>query len=240
MGRWSVLARAAPIWITWLITCGAELGEQQLRERARCDARRRFARARALQDVAGVVEAVLLHADEVGVARPGLVQRLLGHARRGRHLLLPLRPLGVVDHDRDRRAEREAVPDPAEDLDVVALEAHPRPAAEPQPAPGQLVAELLDGDRKTRGEPFDHHGERGAVRFAGGQVAQHQVRLPGYPAAAPVIGFRIHCPVSTAERDKRDSESGDGQLPRYQLMIESPTRMAVSAPAARNGPNGSA
>ena len=46
-----------------------ELGEQQLRQRARGDARRGLARARPLQHVAGVVEAVLLHADEVGVAR---------------------------------------------------------------------------------------------------------------------------------------------------------------------------
>ena len=142
---------------------------------------------RAFQDVAGVVEPVLLHPDEIGVAGPRLVQRLLGDAGRGRHLLLPLRPLGVVDHDRDRRAEREAVADAAEDLDVVTLEAHPRPAAESQTAPGQLVAQLLDGDRKTRGEPFDHHGERGAVRLAGGQVAQHAGQVTG--RGSSVSGF---------------------------------------------------
>ena len=194
-------------------------------------------RARAFQDVARVVEAVLLHPDEVGVAGPRLVQGLLGDARRGRHLLLPLRPLGVVDHDRDRRAEREAVPDPTEDLDVVALEAHPRPAAEAQPAAGQLVAQLLDGDGKTRRKPFDHHGERGAVRLAGGQVTQHGVRLPGWIERL-AIHWRVSC--DPAQRDNPYSESGAGQFPRYQLMIESPTRMAVSAPAARNGPNGSA
>ena len=43
--------------------------------------------------------------------------------------------------------------DPAEDLDVVALEAHARPAPEAQPAPGQLVAQLLDGDGSPAGSP---------------------------------------------------------------------------------------
>ena len=63
--------------------------------------------------------------------------------------------------------------DPTEDLDVVTLEAHPRPAAEAEAAPGQLVAQLLDGDGEAGRKPFDHHGERGAVRLTGSEVTQH-------------------------------------------------------------------
>ena len=52
---------------------GAELGEEQLGQRAGGDAGRGLPGAGPLEHVAGVVEAVLLHADEVGVAGPGLV-----------------------------------------------------------------------------------------------------------------------------------------------------------------------
>ena len=150
MGRRPGSARTGPSWMTWLSDVGAELGEQRLGQRAGGDPGRGLAGAGALEHVAGVVEAVLLHADEIGVAGAGLVERLLGDAGRGRHLLLPLRPLGVVDHDRHRGAEREAVADPAEELDVVTLEAHARAAAEAEAAAGQLVADLLDGDAGDR------------------------------------------------------------------------------------------
>jgi hypothetical protein len=142
---------------------GADLGEERLRQGAGRDAGRGLAGARPFEHVAGVVEAVLLHADEVGVARAGLMERLLGRARCRRHLFLPLRPLGVVDHDRDRRPEGDPVADAAEELDVVALEAHAGTAAEPEAAPRQLVADLLDGDGQARGQALDDHREGGAV-----------------------------------------------------------------------------
>ena len=190
---------------------GAELGEQQLGQRAGGDAGRGLAGAGALEHVAGVVEAVLLHADEVGVAGPGLAERLLGGARRGRHLLLPLRPLGVVDHDRDRRPEGATVAHAAEELDVVALEAHAGAAAEPEAAAGELVADLLDGDGQARGQALDHHRERGAVGLTGGQVAQHpddlrgdDSRIPAHPFAAPGSFARA---------------APGPQPPRYQSMI---------------------
>jgi hypothetical protein len=71
------------------------------------------------------------------VARPRPGQRrvagqrveLVGVDRVGGHDRLPLRPLGVADPDRDRAAERAPVPDAAEQVDLVALEAHPGAAA---------------------------------------------------------------------------------------------------------------
>ena len=61
----------------------------------------------------------------------------------------------------------------AEELDVVALEAHPRAAAEAEAAAGELGADLVDGDREAGREPLDHDHQGGAVRLPGGQVAQH-------------------------------------------------------------------
>ena len=63
--------------------------------------------------------------------------------------------------------------DAAEELDVVALEAHAGAAAEAEAAAGELVADLLDGDGQARGQPLDHHREGGAVGLTGGQVTQH-------------------------------------------------------------------
>ena len=47
----------------------AELAQERAGDGAEGDARRRLAGARALEHVAGLVEAVLLHADQVGVTR---------------------------------------------------------------------------------------------------------------------------------------------------------------------------
>ncbi len=72
--------------------------------------------------------------------------------------------------------------DPAEQLDVVALEAHPRPTAEAQAPAGELGADLVDGDGEAGREPFDHDHQGRAVRFPGSQVAQHDpTRVLGTP-----------------------------------------------------------
>ena len=96
-----------------------------------------LARAGAFEDRTGVVEVVLLHADQIGVAGAGPGQRgvagLLGEHvgidRVGRHHRRPLRPLGVADPDRDRAAHGQPVPHAAGELDLVLLELHPGTAA---------------------------------------------------------------------------------------------------------------
>ena len=83
-----------------------------------------------LQDRPGLVEVVLLHADQVGVPGPraGSAARCgpapaSSSASTGSAAItcLPLGPLGVADPDRDRAAQGRAVPDAAE-------ERRPRPA----------------------------------------------------------------------------------------------------------------
>jgi hypothetical protein len=112
-----------------------------------------------LEDRAGVVEPVLLHADEVGVAGTRAGQRLvacdlllgvdvvgggvglLAH-RVGAHDGLPPGPLGVADHDRDRGADRRAVADTAEEGHLVLLELHPRTAAVAEASTGQGTGDV--------------------------------------------------------------------------------------------------
>ena len=146
-----------------------ELGQQRLGQGARSHAGGGLAGRGPLEHVAGVGEAVLLHAGEVGVAGPHLGEGRLGGAVLGphRHLLLPLVrvavPLAVADLDGDGRAEGAAVADAADDRDLVLLEPHPRAAPVAEAAAGQLRLHLLRGDGQpgrpstmtTRARPCD-------------------------------------------------------------------------------------
>ena len=108
--------------MTWERISTPSVAEQQLGHRTGRDAGRGLAGAGPFEHVAGVGEAVLLHAGEVGVTGPDLGERILGGAGRRGHLLVPLvaaEPLGVLDLDGDRRAERAAVADPADQRQLV-------------------------------------------------------------------------------------------------------------------------
>ena len=121
----------------------AQLAEQELGQGAGGHPGRRLAGRGPLEHVAGVVEAVLLHARQVGVARPGLGQDGGRRAGLGRHLLGPLGPLGVGDLDGHRRAEGAAVADAADQGDLVGLEAHAGAPAVAEPASGQFAGDVL-------------------------------------------------------------------------------------------------
>ena len=160
-------------------TDDAELGQQRLGERAGGDARRGLAGAGALEHVAGVVEAVLLHAGEVGVAGPGLGQRLLrwrpARATSPRtHFGHSVLPISIATGEPSVRPWRT----PAEEPDLVLLEPHPGPAAVAEAAAGQLGADVFDRDRQPGGQALDDDDERLAVGLAGGQEAQHPSMVP--------------------------------------------------------------
>lgn len=70
--------------------------------------------------------------------------------------------------------------DPAEQLHIVSFEPHSRPAAEPEAAAREFVADLFDGDVQPGGESFDHQDEGGSVGFPSSEIAQHdRLRLEG-------------------------------------------------------------
>ena len=111
----------------------------------------------------------------------GWVSTFDGRARLGRHLLGPLRPLGVGDLDGDRRAQGAAVADAAEEGDLVGLEAHARTPAVPEATPGQLLGDVGRLDGQTGGKPLDDDDEGASVGLTGGQEAQHTSTLPDAP-----------------------------------------------------------
>ena len=130
--------------------------EQRLRDRAGRDVDRRMPRRGALERVADVGEAVLLHAGEIGVPGPRQRDRLrplpLGLAL-GRPRAHPPRPVLVVavaDDERERRAERAAVAEAREHLDLVGLDLLARRAAVALLAAAEVGVDRLPVEDEAR------------------------------------------------------------------------------------------
>ena len=176
-----------------------DLGQERLGHRAERHPGRGLPRAGPFQHRTGVVQVVLLHADQIGVTGPGPGQRLvaglagqqLGVHRVGRHHGLPLGPLGVADPDRHRAAHGPAVPDAAGQLHLVLLELHPGAAAVAEPAPGQLGADGGGVDADPGRQPLEDGHQRGPVRLTSGHPAQHHrnSRRPRAGPRAPEAGM---------------------------------------------------
>ena len=146
-----------------------ELGEERLAAGADRDTGGRLAGAGSLQDVAHVVEPVLLHAHQVRVARPRTGQPRVGIlSALDRHQLRVLRlELDVRDRDRHRGAEALPVAHPRQDLEPVRLEPLPSAASVAVPTPGELPRDLLRNDAHACREPLQDRDQRLAVRFTG-------------------------------------------------------------------------
>src|SRR3569623_503970 len=98
------------------------------------------------------------------VARDNLVFRrvTLTHGEN----LLPVLPVVVGDGHSDRRADRLAVPDTAQDVGAILLNAHTAaPAVAFLTSPELAIQENLV-DRDTRGKPANHGYKALAVAFA--------------------------------------------------------------------------
>ena len=80
--------------------------------------------------------------------------------------------------------------DPAQQRELVGLEAHPGPAAVAEAAAGQLALHLLDRDGEAGGQAFDDHDESLAVGFPGGQEAEHPGMVPAGPSALGGVSGR--------------------------------------------------
>ena len=156
---------------------GPGLAQQRLGERPGGDARRRLAGARALEHVAQVGGPVLERAGEVRVPRPRVAQpsalaRRVG-LRLRRHHVLPVLVVAVADQQRHRAAQRPAVAHARQHLDRVLLDLHPAAAAVAALAAAQVGVDALALDGNPGRQSLDHDAERGTVRLARGEKAQH-------------------------------------------------------------------
>jgi hypothetical protein len=147
----------------------ADLGEKRFSHRAGRDLDRGLPRARPLERVPDVVVAELQRSGEVGVARAGQGDRcaaLPGRLAGGRpraHPPLPASVVAIADDERQRRAERHAVPEACEDFDLVLLEPLARAAAVALASPVEVGGDRLALEAKPGRQAADDGDERGAV-----------------------------------------------------------------------------
>ena len=88
---------------------------------------------------------------------------------RPRQIIEPIELVVAVRHfQRDRAAERHALPDAAQNIDRIGLDSLPAAAAIPALPPPQLEIDRLEIDRHAGREPVDERDQSFAVRFAGG------------------------------------------------------------------------
>src|SRR5690606_24014147 len=154
----------------------AELCEKLSCQRSGSDASGCFSRRSPLEYVAEVAGSELLSAGEVCVAGPRpsddstdlrstfvlfydrLIDGRFGQGLSGHHVL-PVNEVTVLDHHRDRRADRATVSNAGEKLDLVRFDLHPPAASVTLLAPPQFVVDRIFVDRHARRQSFDDHDE---------------------------------------------------------------------------------
>ena len=150
-----------------------EGAQQRLGQAAGGHSRGRLACAGALEHVAHVLEAVLLHPGEVGVT--GARQVHLGHLgldRPGVHPLLPVGVVAVDDAQGDGAAERAAVAHAGGDLGAVLLDLHTPAAAMAELATGEVGVDVLGTQLEAGRQALDDRGQPWTVGLAGGDEAK--------------------------------------------------------------------
>ena len=97
---------------------------------------------------------------------------------RPRQIIQPIQLVVAIRHlERDRAAERNALPHAAQNVDRIGLNPLPPAAAIAALPPPQLDVDRLKIDRDAGRKAVDERNQRLAVRFASGQITQHEVRM---------------------------------------------------------------
>ncbi len=135
-----------------------------------------FAGGGALEDVAGFGEVVFQGSGEIGVAGAGRGDAFVfgGVALRDGKRFLPVFPVAIFELNGDGRADGLALADAGENVGGVALDFHAAAAAVALLAAPEFAVEKGLIDFQSGG----HTGQKGdqgfAVRFSGGEIAQHK------------------------------------------------------------------
>ncbi|OIQ85500.1 hypothetical protein GALL_326450 [mine drainage metagenome] len=160
--------------------------EEPRREGPESDPRRRLARRSPFKHRTCVVERVLAHPDEVGVAGARTGQRGVARAVEllrvvhgiGGHHVDPLGPLGVADLDRDGSTLAHAEPHSTKDPHLVLLERHPSATAVAEPTARQRRTDVCRADLDPGRESLEDPDQRLTVRLTRRQPTQHGAILP--------------------------------------------------------------
>ena len=153
----------------------AQLSQQQLRERANCNPRRRFPCRGALQNIARFREIVLQSPRKIGMARAGRRHALvfLRIARLHRQRFFPILPVAILQHHRDRRTDCLAMTHPRKKARPVGFDLHAPAASKALLATPEFAIHKLLINRQSGRQPRKKRNERLAVGLSGSEVAQH-------------------------------------------------------------------
>ena len=163
----------------------AEFAQERFGDCTECNASCSFSRRRAFENRSGFVEAVLLHSDEVGVARSGAGECCASPTfkngrfyRVGTHHLLPLGPLRIANAKCHWSAHGETVSNPTADVQLILFEFHASATPEAKSAASQITLDLIAHYRHTRWQTLDNGNEFWAVGFPCSEPTKHALSLP--------------------------------------------------------------
>ena len=155
--------------------------QENLGQSARGHPGRGFAGAGALQDVAGICMIELERPGQIRV--PGTWARdaalVAGIARNfpHGHDLLPVAPIAVLNHHRDRTAQGFSVADTGQESNLIAFNFHSAAAAVTALTPFEFMINEFEVDDQMSRETFDQSNEGLTVRFPSGSEAQHGLSI---------------------------------------------------------------
>ena len=154
--------------------CARHPLQKHLGQSSRGHPRRRLARRRPFQYVAGIAPIVLENPRQIRMARPRQIDRLerlrvpLRVGKGVRHGRRPILPVAIVNQERQRRAQGDAKPDAGEDFGAVGLDLH-APSATISPLAARQIGIDIGSriQRNPRREALDDGHEATAMGFAG-------------------------------------------------------------------------
>ena len=94
-------------------------------------------------------------------------------ARGGIHDLLPVLPVAILEHDRDRGADRLTMTHTGENVSGIALDLHAAAPAIPLLAAPELAIHKFLIYGQASGQPREKRDQRLAMGLSGSEVAQH-------------------------------------------------------------------
>src|SRR5699024_5880621 len=156
------------------------------------------------------------------VSGAGVDQQILPRHRVGAHDLLPLRPLGVRDLDREGGAEGAAVAQPSVDRKRVLLGLLPAAAPVAEATTGERRAQLVTGQFDADGDAVEEEEEGGAVGLPGREPAQHA-------CDSLMRRARAEQPSGPRARPGEARRGRPGLSPTGTEATPGPARCAVSA-----------
>ena len=141
-----------------------------------------LAGAGTLEHRTGIVEAILAHAGQIGMARTRTAQRRIATFTRqiavegiGAHYFGPLGPFGVGDFDGHRRAERQSMTYASEQSHLILFELHTGATTIAEPTAGQRGDDVVGTDANAGRQPLDHGHQGLSMRLPCCLPAQHSI-----------------------------------------------------------------